>query len=225
MNNIIIGIDFSIKNSSACICTNFETYKFISVCSDYKFTKNKIKLLEDLNYLSDTSIKISEENKEEFTTYFAEQRFRLDRYSKNITEFINIIKLNIPSNSNIIVAIEGISYMSQGNILVDISLATGILRYKVLTELLNNDSSKFFVFSPSELKVAAGCKGNADKFILFNQFKNNPIIESVKNTEFYKFILNNENRINNGKAIESPINDLIDGFSAISMIYKNFKNN
>lgn len=225
MSTIIIGIDFSIKNSSATICTNFKDFKFVSVCSDYKFTKNKRKFLEDLNSLTDTAIKISEENKEDFTTYFAEQRYKLNRFTKNINEFINLIKLNIPSNITPIVALEGISYGSPGNSLVDIAIATGMLRAKILTELLNNDSTRFFVFSPSELKQFFGCKGNADKFAIFNQFKINPIIESIKETEFYKFVLSNEDIINNGKQIENPINDIIDSYLSILKIYKSNQNN
>lgn len=223
MSSIFIGIDYSIKNSSFC-CTDFTTFKWGSIVSDYKFTKNKTRLLEELDSLSDTSIKICEETKPHFVTYSAEQRFKLDRYSKNITHFINLIKSNLNGKLPI-VAIEGISFASKGNILIDLSISTGILRYKVLTELLNNDSSRLFIFSPGEMKNAMTCKGNADKFAIFNKFKVDPELDTVKKSELYKFIIENEDRINNGKLIESPINDLIDSYLGVLTLFKSIKNN
>lgn len=210
---------------SATICTDFKTYKFISNVSDYNFTKKKIQLLEDLNCLTDTAIKISEEEKHTFTTYFLEQRYKLDRYVKNISNFIDLIKLNIPKDVVPIVSLEGVSYGAKGSALVDICVSTGMLRQQILNELLKGDSTKFFVFSPGEMKNSMKVKGNGDKLAVYNQFKLDPILETIKNTEFYKFISTNEDRIiiNNGKVVESPINDIIDSFLSILCIY-NSKN-
>ena len=138
------------------------------------------------------------------------------------TFIIKQIKEHTKTKDNII-AIEGISFGSSGNSLVDISQATGIIKSKLLT--LTDSIQKIFVFSPSELKNAIGCKGNASKIDVYNKFKEDPVIEKAKQSDLYKLLNRDEGVIFNGKNVKSPYMDMIDSYLPIVKIHNILKNN
>jgi hypothetical protein len=154
--------------------------------------------------------------------YHINERNKLENYIKLSDFIIDEIKKHTSKTDNII-AIEGISFGSSGNSLVDISQATGILKSKLTT--LTDSIQKIFVFSPSELKNAIGCKGNASKIDIYNQFKEDPIIPSAKKSDLYKLINQDNGIIFNGKNIKSPYMDMIDSYLPIVKIFNIFKNN
>ena len=63
-----------------------------------------------------------------------------------------------------------------------------ILKHQIITQLLNNEHDRFFIFSPSELKNAINCKGNANKHDILAKFKSDPIIESVKKSDLFTLL-------------------------------------
>jgi Holliday junction resolvasome RuvABC endonuclease subunit len=145
------------------------------------------------------------------------ERTKLINYQELIDLIIKEI-LDKTDDDNIICAIEGISYGSKGNALVDISQSTGILKIKLIEEVLNNQHDRLFVFSPSELKNAIGAKGNAGKLDIFKKFKEDPVIEAVKESDLFKAV-NSQKWIQNGEKIVSPIIDMVDSYLGVAKIY------
>ena len=218
----IIGIDFSILYPGICISNDFKDFKWIGIANN-KITKKDTKLMEEIS-LTYPNLKLhclGERAKKE-NQYHINERNKLENYIKLTDYIIDKIKEHTKRTDNII-AIEGISFGSSGNSLVDISQATGIVKSKLLT--LTDTIQKVFVFSPSELKNAIGCKGNASKIDVYNQFKKNPIIEAAKKSDLYKLLNQDEGVIFNGKNIKSPYMDMVDSYLPIVKIYNILKNN
>ena len=88
--------------------------------------------------------------------------------------------------------------------------------------MLNNQHERLFVFSPSELKNAIGAKGNAGKLDIFEKFKVDPILESVKDSDLFKAV-NSQKWIIKGDKITSPIIDMIDSYLGVVKIYQSSK--
>jgi hypothetical protein len=93
-----------------------------------------------------------------------------------------------------------------------------MLKQQLANRLLNNNLDRFFIFSPSELKNAIGCKGNANKHDILAKFKSDPIIEPVKNSDLFKLIAQ-EDWVVEGDKILSPIIDMVDSFLGVAKIY------
>ena len=218
----IIGIDFSILYPGICISTDFIEFKWIGV-TNTKITKKDSKLMEDLSIqYPNLHLKQLGERPGKDKLYHINERNKLENYIRLTDFIIDEIKKHTNKRDNII-AIEGISFGSSGNSLVDISQATGILKSKFTT--LTDSIQKIFVFSPSELKNAIGCKGNASKIDIYNQFKEDPIIPNAKKSDLYKLINQDNGIIFNGKNIKSPYMDMIDSYLPIVKIFNTFKNN
>lgn len=222
----IISIDFSILYPGVCICKDFKDYKWIAVVNTNNRKKDK-KNLEDL-VLEYPSIRIeyTESRRVKSDSYHITERIKLFNYLEATSLLIKLLEEEINIDDDILVVIEGISFGSKGNALVDISQATGIIKNKLVESILKGDTDRFFVFSPGELKNAIGCKGNAKKTEVFEKFISDPILESVKTSDLYKAV-KNEDWIREGDNIVSPIVDMIDSFLGITKIYKilNNKNN
>jgi Holliday junction resolvasome RuvABC endonuclease subunit len=150
--------------------------------------------------------------------YYITERTKLINYQELISKIITEI-LHEVGNDEVIVAIEGISFGSKGNSLVDISQSTGILKHELLTQVLKGNVERLFIFSPSELKNAIGCKGNANKMDILNQFKSEPQIEELKNSDLFKAV-NAETWIVQGDKIVSPIIDMVDSVLGVIKIYQ-----
>jgi Holliday junction resolvasome RuvABC endonuclease subunit len=218
----IISIDFSILYPGICICKDFKEFQWISVINT-KITKKDLKNFEDLQ-LKYPKLKIlfTETKREKSEQYHVTERTKLTNYLELTDVLVQAIKSEVPTSDDLIVSIEGISFGSSGNSLVDISQATGILKNKLVTDLLDGKTDRFFVFSPSELKNAIGCKGNANKLDIYSKFKSDPIIESVKDSQLHKAI-NSEDWILNGEKIISPIIDMIDSYLGVVKIHQLLK--
>lgn len=215
----IISIDFSILYPGVCICKDFKEYKWIAVVNTNNTKKDK-RNLEDL-ILKYPTIKIeyTESRRAKSSSYHVTERIKLFNYLESTSLLIKLLEEEIDKSDDILVVIEGISFGSKGNALVDISQATGIIKNKLVDSILDGDTDRFFVFSPGELKNAIGCKGNAKKTEVFEKFLDDPILESVKSSDLYKAI-KTEDWIRKGDKIVSPIVDLIDSFLGITKIYK-----
>ena len=214
----IVSIDFSILYPGICICKDFKEFKWLSVIN----TKVRKVDQENLDYLVQNypNIKITKTNtvRKTHPEYHITERVKLINYQELISKIITELLLEV-GDDEVIVAIEGISFGSKGNSLVDISQSTGILKHELLTRVLKNNADRLFIFSPSELKNAIGCKGNANKMDIFNQFKSEPQIESIKSSDLYKAV-NTEKWIVQGDKILSPVIDMVDSVLGIIKIYQ-----
>jgi hypothetical protein len=115
------------------------------------------------------------------------------------------------------VAMEGLSFSSNGNALIDISMATGLLRERIISEV---GVDSFHVFSPTTIKKYA-VKGNAKKDELYHALYN--FKEYETNLEHFGKILeaNKEEWITPSKVVNKPIDDIVDA----TWINKFLKNN
>ena len=214
----IVSIDFSILYPGICICKDFKEFKWLSVVN----TKVKKADQENLDYLTKTYSNIRIEKtttvRKTHPEYHITERTKLINYQDLISKIITEVVKEV-GDDEVIVAIEGISFGSKGNSLVDISQSTGILKHELLTQVLKGRADRLFIFSPSELKNAIGCKGNANKMDVFNQFKADPQIEEVKSSDLYRAV-QSEKWIVQGEKILSPIIDMVDSFLGIVKIYQ-----
>ena len=215
----ILSIDFSILYPGICICKDFIDFKWLAVVNTNVTKKDR----GQLDYVTSTypNLKIvyTKSRRSSQPEYHLTERVKLVNYLELINTLIDEIKNSIQPEEKIICAIEGISFGSSGNSLVDISQATGMLKQKIVDQILEGDASRFFVFSPSELKNAIGCKGNANKFDILNKFIKDPILEKVKESDLYRLV-STENWIHDEKRVVSPIIDMIDSYLGVVKIHQ-----
>lgn len=214
----IISIDFSILYPGVCICRDFTDFKWIAVVNS-KVRKKDEDRFDWINH-NYPAIKILRTNskRKKDEQYHVTERIKLTNYLELMEVLISAIYEEVKEDQEILICLEGISFGSSGNSLVDISQATGMLKQQLANRLLNNNLDRFFIFSPSELKNALGCKGNANKHDILAKFKSDPIIEPVKNSDLFKLIAQ-EDWVVEGDKILSPIVDMVDSFLGVAKIY------
>jgi len=216
----IVSIDFSILYPGIAICKDFKDFKWFSILN----TKVKKSDQANFDYLLQNypNIELGKTTTVRKTSpeYHITERTKLLNYRDLIDRIVDKIILEI-GDDEAIISIEGMSFGSKGNSLVDIAQSTGILRHALLTRVLNGEADRLFIFSPSELKNAIGAKGNAGKLDIFNQFKEDPIIPLAKESDLYRAV-NTEKWILNGDKIVSPIIDMVDAYLGIVKIYQLF---
>jgi hypothetical protein len=218
----IIGIDFSILYPSICICKDFKEFKWLSIINT-KLSKKGRENIESIIYdKPNLFIFETKSQRVKSTEYHLTDRSKLTNYIELINLIIEKIKDICSGEKDFIVAIEGISFGSGGNALVDISQSTGMLKMKIVEEILGGNSDRLFVFSPSELKNTIGCKGNANKFDIYTKFRQDPILESVKSSDLFS-IATIENFIVKDQLVLSPFMDMIDSYLGVLKIYNLLK--
>lgn len=216
----IIGVDFSIQYPAACVSRDFKEFSFLAVAND----PNASGLATDFVNCAcadhrDMSVVRHTRPARVGDAYYESERTKLVHYSGLVTRFVSGIKAAVGGSRDVVLAMEGVSYGSKGSSLVDISIATGMFRDRALGEVLGWDASRFFVFSPSELKQSIGEKGNADKVAIFEAFLRDPLIGEVGSSGFYEFLAGNRGseRVYNPKTdrVCSPWNDMVDSYLCV----------
>jgi Holliday junction resolvasome RuvABC endonuclease subunit len=218
---VVIGIDFSIQFPAVCISKDFKSFHWIS-CVNTNITKAHKKLLEDihLEFPNLEFIQLPPKNFK-YDTYSGVERAKLLNYSLLVDTLIARVNEVIADQPNRIISIEGIAYGAQGNALIDIAMSTGMLRKKVLQDLLGGKHESVFIFSPGELKNAIGAKGNAGKFDIYQTFKANPGI--AKDSSLHKAINKYDDLIVKDQTVKSPFMDMIDSYLAVLKIHESLK--
>ena len=218
----IVSIDFSILYPGVCICRDFKDFKWIAVVNANVRKKDD----DHFDWINKTypNIKIlkTSTKRSKSEQYHITERIKLINYLDLINTLVSAIKEEIKDDKDLIFCLEGISFGSSGNSLVDISQSTGILKHQIITQLLNNEHDRFFIFSPSELKNAINCKGNANKHDILAKFKSDPIIESVKKSDLFT-LLHKEDWVIEKDKILSPIIDMTDSYLGVVKIYELLK--
>lgn len=216
---IVIGIDFSIQFPAVCITRDFQSFKWIA-CVNTQIPKVHRKFLDDLELECKEFrfIHLEPRNKNK-DTYSIIERSKLVNYSTLVDALVAAIKQEINGEERIIVSIEGVSYGAQGNALLDINQATGMLRKAILDRVLAGHDEKIFIFSPGELKNAIGAKGNAGKFDVFQAFLNNSPLGTIN--KLHLVINKYADTIikSNGTDIKPPFTDMIDSYLAVLKIH------
>jgi Holliday junction resolvasome RuvABC endonuclease subunit len=215
----IVSIDFSILFPGICIARDLKEFSWFAVVNSTLRKKDK----EDLEALciKYPSLKIlkTETKRKTQAEYHLTERNKLINYGELIETIIQELQVQLKDDKEVIVCIEGISFGSKGNSLVDIAQSTGMLKQQLISKILKGDHDRFFVFTPGELKNAIGCKGNAGKLDVFNKFKEDPILEAVKKSDLFKAV-NTEKWIVTGDKVISPVIDMVDSYLGIAKIYQ-----
>jgi Holliday junction resolvasome RuvABC endonuclease subunit len=215
----IVSIDFSILFPGICIARDLKEFSWFAVVNSTLRKKDK----EDLEALciKYPSLKIlkTETKRKTQAEYHLTERNKLINYNELIVTIIQELQVQLKDDKEVIVCIEGISFGSKGNSLVDIAQSTGMLKQQLISKILKGDHDRFFVFTPGELKNAIGCKGNAGKLDVFNKFKEDPILEAVKKSDLFKAV-NTEKWIVTGDKVISPVIDMVDSYLGIAKIYQ-----
>lgn len=226
----IVGLDFSINFPGVCIANDdFSKFRFqAAASSSYVSGKYELFIREMEKKYGGFSVNIIDTEKYRQTfktnvTYSESERIKLNHF-KHLAKFLmnNMDVCDVNA-----FAMEGIAYGAKGAALIDIAISTGIVRSAILDGLIGGDSDKMFIFSPSEMKNAICCKGNADKWDIFEQFLADPKLPGIKESGFYKFLLENKDHEYVRKAatekakheIKSPWSDMIDAYLAVLKVY------
>jgi hypothetical protein len=114
--------------------------------------------------------------------------------------------LNPYLDENTIVGMEGLSFGSPGNSLIDISMTTALVRSAIIKKI---DPNNFFVLSPTTIKKYA-LKGNSKKDELYNtliekRIEDNRLKPFLNVLKEYK-----DSWIKGSNKVEGPCSDLVD---------------
>lgn len=164
---MIAGIDYSMSSPGLCIFDTEKQFSFKN-CNLFGYTSaKKVPILEN--------IKITPQK-----VYSSQE----ERFNQISDWCITLLK----EHNVTLAAIEGYSYGSKSNRLFDIGENGGLLKHKMWAEGI-----KFSVPAPGELKKFYTGKGNANKDLMYEKFR-----------EFEKIDL--------GEKSDSPVSDLVDAF-------------
>lgn len=202
-----VGIDFSLNNPAFCVYSE-ETAKPYWYCL-HKTTKKKENVYKNpespLSVLKDNvRIRISVKEKLQYSKeYLEEQRSKFREYNLVVDELFKVMQEVTGFPSTVYVAMEGISFGSSGNSLVDISLATSLLRKKIV-DYYGYD--RLFVVPPSAIKKYA-YKGNAKKHEMYEALLKR---EDYFLGTFKSIFGSSKEKWVRGDKVEEPCSDLID---------------
>jgi hypothetical protein len=202
-----VGIDFSISSPSFC-CFIKGKYTWGSLTRSDRKIESLFKNNKKPFYILD--------NYPDFNLYFLDKKKLPEEYSARerikIVYFVEIVDLlwdkisKIMGETDFYVCMEGLSFSSKGNALIDISMATALLRKKIIDRV---GVEKFYVFSPTSIKKFA-IKGNAKKDELYEALINYKQDETNLNI-FTNILKDNKNEwITQAKAVNKPIDDIVD---------------
>jgi hypothetical protein len=203
----IVGIDFSI-NSPAFCCYKDGKYTWGSLTrsdrSPESLRKNAKKPYSILDTEKDFKL-IFLDKKELPDDYTGRERIKIVYFLEIVDSLWASIE-EVMGDSDFHVAMEGLSFSSNGNALIDISMATALLRKKIIERV---GADQFHVFSPTSIKKFA-LKGNAKKDELYNSlciYK-----EDETNLAIFANILetNKAEWITPAKVVSKPIDDIVD---------------
>lgn len=200
--NCYVGIDFSLNSPAFCI-EKVGDFIWGSVTRSERtlesLSKNEDKPYHILSEHAQFGIHVLEKYdlpKE----YSLQEREKIAYYSMLADYLWSLITPHL--NGDVYVAMEGLSFMSAGNSLIDISMATALLRKKILDEI---GKDKFHVFTPAGVKKFAG-KGNYKKHEMYDA-----LVQSGRTKIFCELLQKNRNNwITEKLQINKPIDDLVD---------------
>ena len=208
----LIGIDFSLNSPSICIIHK-DKMQLISITRDehdqewfLKKKKSPYPLMAEMpetHLIFEPKLKIPSE-------YSARERTKQEIFDQITNSIINVLLEYVdPITEDIYVAMEGIAFGAQGNSLIDLSMATSLLRNKLMDQILDGDYSQFYVFSPGTVKKHAG-KGNFKKWEMYDALINSNL-EILQESRYVGML--KENKIEfvlPSQNVKKPLDDLND---------------
>jgi hypothetical protein len=202
----IIGIDFSLNSPAWCVLSKDGAKWGSFHRTDKKIDKMLVNPASPFKVFSEDphfSIKIIEKQKA-VGEYWEVERKKIENFVTIADHFVDMIKPHIDENTSVFM--EGISFGSSGNSLIDISMCTALTRERLINivgyEGLN-------IYSPTAIKKFA-LKGNSKKDELYVQ-----LLDKYKDSSLLEPIIkplkqNQDLWIKKSKDVETPCSDLID---------------
>ena len=218
MDKKIVGIDFSLNSPGFCILTETDC-KWISL---HRTTNIIDKMLKKegspFKVLGDNgTVSINIIEKKEFTGEYHDKERQKILNAIYFSE-IALDLLDPYLNQNSIVGMEGLSFGSSGNSLIDISMTTALIRAGVVKRI-NPDN--FYVISPTTLKKFA-VKGNAKKDELYNALIEKKS-EDVRIKPLLKLLSEyKDSWVKGSGKVENPCSDIIDATWICFFMENNF---
>lgn len=205
MDNII-GIDFSLNSPGFCVLTK-DACKWISL---HRTTNIIDKMLKK----DGSPFKVLGDNGTVSINIIPKKEFTGEYHDKERQKILNAIYFSEVAldlldpylNYNSIVGMEGLSFGSSGNSLIDISMTTALIRAGVVKRI-NPDN--FYVLSPTTLKKFA-VKGNAKKDELYNALLEKKS-EDIRIKPLLKLLSEYKDTwVKGAGKVENPCSDIID---------------
>lgn len=214
MEEIKIGIDFSLISPSVCILKNNE-YHFISFFNDYgkDWYKSKNKTFQYHRIIKDNDLV----ELIPYTRNIDDSDYRTEQISKHkdalalAQRIVSRLKEIVGDNA-VKIGLEGYSFASKGQSFIDLIIYNSFLRSEIIRTF---GEESLVIISPTEGKKHFSGKGNAKKEDMIGAFIDNHINdERVELTRLWQYCKNNELDYKNIK----PIDDLIDSIGILSTI-------
>ena len=184
--NTIVGIDYSLNSPAICI-------------ADDNFDFNKC----SFHFLTSKKKHIGKFGKNIFGYEIKDYNTPIERFSNISTWALDIIHKHKSNTAKVF--IEGYSFGSKGQAVFQIAENCGILKYR----LQMSPSILYDTIVPSVVKKYASGKGNADKQLMYDSFKEHTKKDLMKIFDMQK--LNN------------PVTDIIDSYYIAKVGYENSK--
>lgn len=216
----LVGIDFSLNSPSFC-CLKDERYIWGSLTrsdrSGESLCKNEKKPFHYISNHPDFVVKFID--RETLPESYSERERAKNGYFLEIVETLWESIQEVMGEDEYFVAMEGLSFSSNGNSLIDISMATALFRDRIIKEI---GSERFFVFSPTSIKKFA-LKGNAKKDELYHalcqQKKDGTNLSELTNM----LETNKLEWITPSKVVNKPIDDIVDATWINKFLENNLK--
>jgi hypothetical protein len=216
-----IGIDFSLTSPAFCVFKDCK-YSWGSLTRTDR-TAESLRKSKDKPYAildGDPSIDLfflaQKEMPEE---YSAKERLKIDYFQEVVDSLWSHIEPFL--GGAVKIAIEGLSFSSNGNVLIDISMATALIRKKIADTV---GSQNFYVFPPTAIKKFAG-KGNFKKDEMYHALVEKASIAGGNFSDFTDVISKYASSwITKSKQVNKPIDDLVDASWICLFLQETIKN-
>lgn len=218
----LVGIDFSLNSPAFCVFRDNE-FTWGSLTRSERTPESLKKNTKKPYHI------LSEDKSEDYVLLFMgkdkmpkdyseRERIKIDYFQDLVDELWSEIE-DICGGDDVIVAMEGLSFASNGNALIDISMATALLRKKIVD---HTGSDNFYVYSPTSIKKFA-FKGNAKKHELYNALVEKEFLET--NLKSFTNILddNKDEWITPSGNVNKPLDDIIDATWTCLYLYDSIK--
>lgn len=217
-----IGIDFSLTSPAFCVYKDGK-YSWGSLTRSDR-TSESLRKSKDKPYAildGDPVIDLFFLTKKEMPTeYSARERVKIDYFQDIVDVFWYHIEPFI-GEEDVYIAMEGLSFASNGNALIDISMATALMRKKIVDRV---GSKNFYVFPPTTIKKFAG-KGNLKKDEMYHALVQKGPEAGGDFTHFTDIISkHSDSWITKSKQVNKPIDDLVDASWICLFLQETLKN-
>ena len=218
---IYIGIDFSLTSPAFCVLKDGE-YSWGSLTRTDR-TAESLRKSKDKPYAileGDPSIDLFFLAKKEMPAeYSAKERVKIDYFQEVVDSLWSHIEPFL--GEDVKIAIEGLSFSSNGNALIDISMATALIRKKIVDRI---GSKNFYVFPPTAIKKFAG-KGNFKKDEMYHALVEKAPTAGGNFSDFTDVISKHASSwITKSKQVNKPIDDLVDASWICLFLQETIKN-